>query len=78
MSKPMMLPVISSNIREIGHTAIDGEKGELYLRFNNGSLFSYTDVPEDVYQQLRIADSVGKFYHSEIRGKFEGKPVPEE
>lgn len=73
----LMFPVFSSNIKEIGHDGTDGESGSLTVRFTNGVTYEYESVPESIYQQFRTADSAGKFYHSEIRGKFEGRKVEE-
>ena len=47
-----MISVSSSNLDAVGY-----EKGTLYVRFKNGSLYSYSGVPEYVkghYQYSKI------------------------
>lgn len=67
--------VESSNISSVGH---DGET--LFIRFNSGITYRYENVPNIVYELMIEAESVGKFFHHHIKGKFpyskvEGDPV---
>lgn len=71
------IQVESSSISEI---AYDKEKSILYVRFTNCRLYSYQDVPQDVYTCLFNAESIGRFFASQIKNKFvfkelEGEPV---
>lgn len=59
-----MHPVSSSNIAEIG---FDENISVLYIRFNNGQLYSYDDVPESVYNDLQPVPSIGRYFHQNIR-----------
>jgi|GEM_PF-2161370 hypothetical protein len=61
--------VESSNIDIAGH-----EGTTLYLQFKSGIVYSYTDVPLPLYEELVSAPSVGQFFHRNIRGKFDYKP----
>jgi hypothetical protein len=59
--------VDSSNIASIGH---DTESETLEIEFNNGSIYQYFDVPEQVYDDMMMADSKGRFLHLNIKGNF--------
>lgn len=48
----------------------DPELQELDLRFTNGSLHTYENVPEAVFNGLRDAPSPGSYYHANIKDKF--------
>jgi hypothetical protein len=50
----------------------------LAIRFNTGSVHHYVDVPQDIADGLAAADSVGRFYAANIRGKFPSVAVLEE
>lgn len=43
----------------------------LILPFPDGSRYSYTGVPQAVYDGLRKANSPGQYYNVEIKGKYE-------
>ena len=60
-----MIPVSSSNIAEIGY-----EDNTLYVRFNNGALYAYYNVPEIVYSSLMSAPSHGKYLAQHIKGAY--------
>lgn len=59
--------VVSSNIKEAG---FDSQSGTLELLFSDGRIYQYFDVPESIYEQLVAAPSVGRFFHTEIRGVY--------
>ncbi len=60
-----MVPVISSNIDSIGY-----ESGTLYVRFNSGGLYAYSEVPESVYNGLMNASSKGSYLARYIKGSY--------
>lgn len=60
-----MLPVSSSNLSSVGY-----ENGTLYVRFNNGSLYAYSGVPESVYRGLMSASSHGKYLAAHVKGIY--------
>lgn len=67
------IPIDSSMIKA---AAYDKNSKTLYLQFlNTGKVFAYEDVPEDVFQELLHADSVGRFVRSEIKGGYAGYQV---
>jgi len=59
------IPVESSMIDSIGY-----EKNVLEVRFCNGGLYQYLDVPESVLAQLMRANSKGRFFNQQIRGRY--------
>lgn len=64
MDNVTMQPVVSSNIAQVGY---EQETKHLYVEFNNGTVYRYLDVNEEVYEQLVNAASVGKFLNAEIK-----------
>jgi hypothetical protein len=59
------IPVESSVIDSIGF-----EKNVLEVRFCNGGLYQYLDVPESVLAQLMRATSKGRFFNQQVRGRY--------
>jgi KTSC domain-containing protein len=59
------VPVESSVLDSIGY-----EKNVLEIRFCNGGLYQYLDVPESVLAELMRAESKGRFFNESIRGRF--------
>ena len=50
--------------------AYDGESGTLSIRFNNGSLYEYYDVPEEVFAGLLEAQSVGRYLNDNVTSTY--------
>lgn len=65
-----MIPVTSSNISAIGY-----EGSTLYVRFNNGSLYEYYNVPSSVYSGLMSASSHGSYLASHVKGTYRYKQI---
>ena len=61
-----MTSVKSSNINKIGY---DGG-GCLFVRFNNGGLYRYDNIPAEIYDVLMKAESKGRFLRQNIIGKY--------
>lgn len=59
------LPVDSSSIDSVGY-----ERNVLEVRFRNGGLYQYLDVPEQAVVALMRAESKGRFFNQEIRGRY--------
>ena len=68
MSPPDMEWVDSSNIEAIGY---DDNMRELFVQFKGGTTYIYVDVPAEVHQELRQADSKGIYLNREIRNSYE-------
>jgi hypothetical protein len=56
------IPVISSNIESVGY-----ENGILEIRFHNGAIYQYIDVPEHLYHGLMNAPSKGTYLDQYIK-----------
>lgn len=64
-AKVEMVPVKSSNVEAIGHRG-----STLHVRFKGGGLYTYTDVPAEVFREGVAAESVGGWFRSKVMGKF--------
>lgn len=61
------VPVHSSSLDSVGY-----EGNVLEVRFRNGGVYRYFDVPERMYSLLMGADSKGAFFNRHIRDRYEG------
>lgn len=59
--------VQSSNVAEVGY---DADTMTLEVLFKNGSLYQYFDVPQQVYEELLHAESVGRFLSAQIKNVY--------
>jgi uncharacterized protein len=59
--------VESSNIESIGY---DSKSQTLEIEFLNCSIYQYFDVPEHVFNELRSANSHGKYLNTNIKGIY--------
>ena len=57
----------SSNLTEFAYSA---ETKDLYVRFKNGGLYRYSNVPADVYAELTSAASKGGFLAARIKKAY--------
>ena len=62
-----MINVDSSNVAAVGY---DEDSSTLQVEFNNGGMYQYFDVPEDVFIGLRDAGSVGGYLANYIKGTY--------
>lgn len=56
-------------------TEYDTESKKLVVEFKNGMKYEYDEVPHGVYAQLRLAESQGKFFNTQISKKFNYKKL---
>jgi len=61
------IPVSSSNVAAVGY---DSETQTLEIEFNNGGVYQYFDVSQNIYEALISAESVGKFLNGHIKGYY--------
>lgn len=59
-----MVPVSSSQVASAGYRA---ETQKMRVEFVNGALYDYSGVPENVYQGLIHAASVGQYFNSAVK-----------
>jgi lysyl-tRNA synthetase, class II len=50
--------------------AYDRSQALLQLSFRNGASYRYSDVPAEVYDQLLLAESKGKYFNLHIRNRY--------
>jgi hypothetical protein len=62
-----MKPVKSSNIKAIGY---DPAKGRLQVEFLHGGVYQYEGVPQEAYDGLLKAKSIGSHFFKHIRSAF--------
>lgn len=62
-----MLPVKSNNIKLAGY---DKKSKQLRVQFTNGGLYQYTDVPQEVYNEMINAESAGVYFSKNIRNSY--------
>lgn len=62
-----MTTVNSSNVEAVGYD--DGSE-TLQVEFKNNSTYQYFDVPEFAFEELRDADSVGRYLNMHIKGVY--------
>jgi hypothetical protein len=70
----VMQPVESSNIKAVGYCQ---PTRDLFVTFKDGNTYMHKEVPQDIYDNMIDADSVGSFYHANVKGKFESVKNPE-
>jgi hypothetical protein len=61
---PEMIFVDSSNIEAIGY---EPDQNELHVRFLTGETYVYSEVPQDVFDQLVYSDSKGSYFNRFIK-----------
>jgi hypothetical protein len=64
--------VKSSNVKSIGY---DELKQVLEVEFNNGTIYQYLKVPENIYINVITAPSIGSAIHSVLNGRFSYRKV---
>ena len=67
MEYPAMHPVSSSNVAELGY---DENNQMVYVRFMNGTLYRYSNVPIYEYEALDNAPSIGSYLHRNYKNIY--------
>ena len=65
----------SSNIYKSVYNFLDND---LYITFNNGNIYKYMNVDMLTFLRLQEAQSIGKFFASEIKNKFNVEKIGSE
>jgi hypothetical protein len=64
--------VSSSNLVSVGFEADEGATtGTLEVEFRRGEVYQYSDVPENVFQEVLFAASPGKALMASVVGRYE-------
>ncbi len=64
--------VKSSNFKKLEY---DTEKKHLIIEFNNGVRYEYLDVQHQVFTQMRMSESQGKFFKTKIEKVYKFKKL---
>ena len=54
----------------IDYFRYDSDKQCLIITFLSGNIYSYKDVPEKVYKQMKASQSKGKYFNHIIKDKY--------
>lgn len=63
----LMQTVDSEAVWQIGY---DPAERVLYIRFSSGDLYGYEEVPAEAYAEFLAAPSQGRFFHTDIDGRY--------
>ncbi len=72
MYRVPMNNVESSSLSEVGY---DAQKQILAVRFTSGAIYHYAGVSENDYASLLEAESLGKHFAAQIRGKHQAEKM---
>lgn len=72
MAKITLIPCASSHIKAHG---FDPDADTLRIEFVSGKTFDYSGVDAAKYGRFCASDSLGKFFHAEIKGQHQATPV---
>ncbi len=64
--------VLSTEIEWIGY---EHKRSMLQVEFIAGPVYQYDNVPEKIYEDFLTAPSHGRFFESNIKGKFASRKV---
>jgi hypothetical protein len=64
--------VNSTTFRSVGS---DAERSVLEVEFVNGRVYQYANFPRELFEGLRVAPSVGRYYLDHIKECFEEIPL---
>jgi len=70
--KIIEVEIQSSNIKK---SIYNTEDKTLLMEFNNESTYKYDDVPWEVFTKLRMAESQGKYFSSNISKKYKYEKI---
>ncbi len=66
-SDSVFTPASSTSIERVEY---DATTNMLTIAFRNGRIYGYSAVPQDVFEALRSAESVGRCFNSRVRDQF--------
>lgn len=65
-----MVPVNSANLKAVGY---DAETKSLFVEFVNGGTAVFSNVPENVKEQITSAESPGRTFNQLVRDRYAHK-----
>jgi len=48
---------------------------ELVVSFTNGTNYKLTGVTQEIFEELKAAPSVGSFFNSRLKGKYQAEKI---
>jgi hypothetical protein len=66
----MPLNEVAVNSSWIEDLEYDGDFGDVIMTLNSGRTYQISGVPEGMFEEWVMADSKGKFWHSDIVGHY--------
>jgi lysyl-tRNA synthetase, class II len=63
-------PLLKSSSVVLKSFDYDAATKTLLLEFDNGTVYKYHDVPDSIYQGLKIAPSAGQYFNANIKEKY--------
>lgn len=64
--------VVSSEIEWVGY---EHKRNMLQVEFIAGSVYQYEPVPETIFQAFLEAPSHGRFFETEVKGKYSFRKI---
>jgi len=68
-NKPEISSPLSSSL--MNEARYDPFMQVMTIEFANGTIYEFIEVPKKTYSELVESESAGRYFHSQIRGKFE-------
>jgi KTSC domain len=65
----------SSFINYFATHHVNKDGGDLFIQFNDGNCAVFFAVPKEVLDLSETSESIGKFYHAFIKGKYPEQSV---
>lgn len=63
------------NSQAVSKVGYDRANSKLVVQFKTGHTYNFTRVGKDMWTKLRTTDSIGKFMHDKILGRYTSKRV---
>lgn len=63
-------PLLKSSSSFIKAFDFDSATQKLRIEFQDGSIYHYHDVPDSIYQSLKVAPSAGQYFNAHIKGQY--------
>ncbi|WP_174299700.1 KTSC domain-containing protein [Caulobacter sp. S45] len=63
------MPAIDSDA--IAQVEYEAAARTLFVRFTSGEWYAYLDVPPLTFQRLLAAESKGRFFQEDVRGRYD-------
>lgn len=73
--KIISVQIQSSNLKE---AVYDTESKSLEVVFNNNKKYLYLDVPWEIFTRLRMSESQGKFFNTDVARKYIYREIKEQ